>query len=63
VADGRQYQVYLHRCPFREVAQHHQDMVCSLHLGLMQGALDQMRALITATGWSRSPSPTCASPI
>jgi predicted ArsR family transcriptional regulator len=48
MADGRQYRVCLHRCPFREMAQHHQEMVCSLHLGLMQGALDQMRALVTA---------------
>ncbi|MGH3198069.1 MAG: helix-turn-helix transcriptional regulator [Streptosporangiaceae bacterium] len=47
VADGGQYRVCLHQCPFREVAQHHQDVVCSLHLGLMQGALDQMRAPVT----------------
>ena len=44
VADGSQYRLCLHQCPFREVAQRHQDVVCSLHLGLMQGALAQMRA-------------------
>ena len=48
VPDGKQYRLCLHQCPFREVAQHHQDVVCSLHLGLMQGALAQMRARVTA---------------
>jgi hypothetical protein len=28
----------------------HQDVVCQLHLGLMQGALDQMRAPVTVAG-------------
>ena len=48
VADGKQYRLCLHQCPFREVAQRHQDVVCSLHLGLMQGVLAQMRAPVTA---------------
>jgi predicted ArsR family transcriptional regulator len=47
-ADGRRYRLCLHQCPFREVAQQHQDVVCSLHLGLMQGALAQMRVPLTA---------------
>jgi hypothetical protein len=47
-ADGRQYRLGLHQCPFREVARQHQDVDCSLHLGLMQGALAQLRAPITA---------------
>lgn len=46
--EGRRYRVDLSGCPFREVAQHHQDVVCTLHLGLMQGALAQMRAPVTA---------------
>jgi predicted ArsR family transcriptional regulator len=37
-----------HRCPFREVAERHQDVVCALHLGLMQGVLDQIRVPVTA---------------
>jgi predicted ArsR family transcriptional regulator len=45
---GGQYQLWLRQCPFREVAQHHQDVICSLHLGLMRGALDRMRAPVTA---------------
>jgi predicted ArsR family transcriptional regulator len=48
VADGIQYQLRLRQCPFREVAENHQDVVCQLHLGLMQGALAQMRAPVTA---------------
>jgi predicted ArsR family transcriptional regulator len=48
VADGTRYQLRLRRCPFREVAERHQDVVCQLHLGLMQGALAQMRAPVTA---------------
>jgi predicted ArsR family transcriptional regulator len=43
-----QYRLRLRQCPFREVAQQHQDVICSLHLGLMRGALGQMRAPLTA---------------
>jgi predicted ArsR family transcriptional regulator len=48
VAEGGQHRLLLHECPFREIAQHHQDVVCSLHLGLMQGALAQMQSSVTA---------------
>ena len=47
VADGAQHQIRLRRCPFREVAENHPDVVCELHFGLMQGVLDQMRAPVT----------------
>lgn len=47
-ADGSMYRMGLHECPFRELAQRHKDVVCSLHLGLMQGVLTQMRAPVTA---------------
>ena len=43
-----EYRLCLRRCPFREVAERHQDVICSLHLGLMRGALAKMRAPITA---------------
>ena len=46
-ADRKRYRLCLRHCPFREVAQQHQDIVCSLHLGLIQGALAQMRAPVT----------------
>jgi len=45
--DG-QYRLCLRQCPFREVAERHQEVICSLHLGLMRGALDRMRAPLTA---------------
>lgn len=48
VVKGTRRQILLHDCPFREVAQDYQDVVCSLHLGLMQGALAQMKAPVTA---------------
>jgi predicted ArsR family transcriptional regulator len=47
-AEGGGYRLLLRQCPFREVAERHQDVVCALHLGLMQGALAQMRTPVTA---------------
>lgn len=41
--------VQLHHCPFREVAERHTDVVCAIHLGLMQGALDELQASVEAT--------------
>jgi predicted ArsR family transcriptional regulator len=46
---GEGVEVRLRHCPFREVAQKHTDVVCAIHLGLMQGALDELGAPITAT--------------
>ena len=43
-----QYRLGLRQCPFREVAERHRDVICSLHLGLMRGALARMRAPVTA---------------
>ncbi len=48
VAQSGGYRLLLHQCPFREVAERHQDVVCALHLGLMQGVLAQLRAPVTA---------------
>ena len=42
-------EVHLHHCPFREVAESGEDVVCALHLGLMQGALRQLEAPVVAT--------------
>ena len=47
-ADDGQYRLSLRQCPFREVAQLHRNVICSLHLGLMRGALARMRAPVTA---------------
>jgi len=46
--DDGTYQLHLRQCPFREVAQRHQHVICSLHLGLMRGALAQMRSPVHA---------------
>jgi len=45
--DG-QYRLELRQCPFLEVARQHRDVICALHLGLMRGAFDLMRAPVTA---------------
>lgn len=40
--------ILLHRCPFLDVARRHQDIVCSLHLGIMRGALHALSAPLEA---------------
>lgn len=42
--------IRLRHCPFLELAEEHGKLVCPLHLGLMQGALDRLAAPLTATG-------------
>lgn len=42
-------EVRLHHCPFREVAEKHTEVICALHLGLMQGALEELNAPVQAT--------------
>ena len=39
----------MHRCPFRDLAEQHGDVVCSVHLGLIRGALAEIGAPVTAT--------------
>ena len=41
--------VHLHRCPFVEVAREHTDVVCTMHLGLLQGVLTGLGADVEAT--------------
>jgi predicted ArsR family transcriptional regulator len=46
----------LRRCPFLDVARDHQDVVCSVHLGLMRGALDELGVDVQARDlipWAR----------
>lgn len=43
---GGKRQILLHHCPFRESAGKHQDVVCGVHLGLMQGMLAELDAPI-----------------
>lgn len=40
--DGDGDRILLRRCPFLDMAQRHPDVVCSLHLGLVQGALETL---------------------
>jgi predicted ArsR family transcriptional regulator len=46
-ADGTS--INLHRCPFRELAVAHQDVVCGAHLGIIQGALADLGGQVSAT--------------
>lgn len=42
--------ISLHRCPFRELAEKHPDVVCGAHLGMIQGALAELDSPVVATG-------------
>jgi predicted ArsR family transcriptional regulator len=44
VTVAQERQVLLHHCPFREAASEHSEVVCSVHLGLMQGLLAELDA-------------------
>lgn len=48
VVAGRKRQIELHHCPFREAADLHRDVVCSVHLGLMRGLLSELDAPLDA---------------
>jgi predicted ArsR family transcriptional regulator len=56
------HRILLRACPFRAVADHRPDVVCSVHLGLMRGALAEMGAPIEVTDLtpSRAPHPCIA---
>ena len=43
----RTREIRLRHCPFQNLAEQHGEVICSVHLGLMQGALTAMRAPIT----------------
>ena len=45
-ADG-EHQVGLRHCPFLEVAENRTAVVCPVHLGIMQGALEAWGAPVT----------------
>ncbi|MBP0456317.1 helix-turn-helix transcriptional regulator [Streptomyces montanisoli] len=46
---GTPDRVRLRHCPFLELAEEFGEVVCPLHLGLMQGALAELRAPVEAT--------------
>jgi predicted ArsR family transcriptional regulator len=45
---GSRDQVGLRHCPFLELAESQKTVICSIHLGLMQGALETWAAPVTA---------------
>ncbi|RNI23921.1 ArsR family transcriptional regulator [Flexivirga caeni] len=45
----RERQILLRQCPFREIAEEHREVVCTLHLGLMRGMLAELDAPLQAT--------------
>jgi len=49
--------VLMHRCPFRDLVDEHGDVVCSVHLGLIRGALEEIGAPVTATRLERFVEP------
>jgi predicted ArsR family transcriptional regulator len=44
VTTGEAVRILLRHCPFRETAEQHREVVCSVHLGLMRGVLDELAA-------------------
>jgi predicted ArsR family transcriptional regulator len=50
--------IRLRHCPFLELADHHRNLVCAMHLGLMQGALAELRAPVTVTRLDPFAEPT-----
>ena len=48
IVAGRKRRILLHQCPFRETAEEHREVVCSVHLGLMQGVLAELDAPLIA---------------
>jgi predicted ArsR family transcriptional regulator len=42
IRDGDNWRILLHRCPFHALAAEQPDIVCRLHLGLLQGAVDRL---------------------
>jgi predicted ArsR family transcriptional regulator len=47
--DESGHTVLMQHCPFGEVADHYRKIVCSVHLGLMQGALAELGAHVEAS--------------
>lgn len=48
VAEPAGRRVLFHRCPYRQVAESNEEIVCSVHLGMLKGALAEMGAPIEA---------------
>jgi predicted ArsR family transcriptional regulator len=44
---GRSAEIRLRHCPFLDLVADHADVICSIHLGLMQGAMAQLNGPVT----------------
>ena len=49
VEEGEKRKILLHHCPFRQVAESNREVACSVHLGMLKGALAEMGAPLEAT--------------
>jgi predicted ArsR family transcriptional regulator len=58
VAEGGRRRILLHRCPFREVARANPEVVCSVHLGMLRGALAELGAPVEALSLEPMVQPT-----
>jgi predicted ArsR family transcriptional regulator len=47
VTSGDQVVVKLHDCPYREIVRSHGEVVCSMHLGLLRGASEELGGAVT----------------
>ena len=56
-AAGERGTVELRHCPFLEVARHRSDVICPVHLGIMQGALSAWDAPVTVIQLDPFPEP------
>jgi predicted ArsR family transcriptional regulator len=62
--DSSGRELALHHCPFLEVAGDHPEIVCSVHLGLLRGALEGLRAPAAVAGLTPWTTPsTCVATI
>jgi predicted ArsR family transcriptional regulator len=41
-AELQGHEIHMHRCPFHDLAEANPDVVCSVHRGLMEGALEEL---------------------
>jgi predicted ArsR family transcriptional regulator len=57
-AEGPEHGIRLRHCPFLELADPHRHLVCALHLGLMRGALAELRAPVTVRDLEPFAEPT-----
>jgi predicted ArsR family transcriptional regulator len=50
-------EIHMHRCPFDAIAEAHPDVVCSVHRGLVAGALEELGSDLEVAGLDVLPRP------